>query len=167
MVWHDPRTWVAGEKPPAATLNEHIRDNFKAIGDPWAAWGTAPAWTAATTNPVLGNGTLTHGLLTAGKSVGFWVEMVAGGTTTFGSGSWLLSLPYTPNGIRWVFNGVARDSSANQSYPLFFERSGSLLAFRALPSTAGNPFSNANSTVPFTWASGDSWTVMASLMEIG
>lgn len=31
MGWTSPRTWVAGEKPPAATLNAHIRDNFNAI----------------------------------------------------------------------------------------------------------------------------------------
>lgn len=30
-VWTTPRTWVAGEKPPASTLNAHIRANFNAI----------------------------------------------------------------------------------------------------------------------------------------
>lgn len=38
MVWTSPRTWVAGEKPSAATMNLHIRDNLKAIGDPWTSW---------------------------------------------------------------------------------------------------------------------------------
>jgi hypothetical protein len=31
MGWTSPRTWVAGEKPSAATMNAHIRDNFNAI----------------------------------------------------------------------------------------------------------------------------------------
>jgi len=29
--WTVPRTWVAGEKPPAATLNDHIRNNLEAL----------------------------------------------------------------------------------------------------------------------------------------
>ena len=29
--WTAPRTWVAGEKPPAATLNDHIRNNLEAL----------------------------------------------------------------------------------------------------------------------------------------
>lgn len=29
--WTAPRTWVAGEMPPAATLNSHIRDNLEAL----------------------------------------------------------------------------------------------------------------------------------------
>lgn len=31
MVWTSPRTWVAGEKPSAATMNLHIRDNLNAL----------------------------------------------------------------------------------------------------------------------------------------
>lgn len=31
MGWTTPRTWVAGEKPSAATLNTHIRDNLNAL----------------------------------------------------------------------------------------------------------------------------------------
>ena len=31
MGWTAPRTWVAGEKPPASTLNTHIRDNLIAL----------------------------------------------------------------------------------------------------------------------------------------
>lgn len=30
-IWTLPRTWVAAEKPPAATLNTHIRDNLDAL----------------------------------------------------------------------------------------------------------------------------------------
>lgn len=29
--WTAPRTWVGAEKPTAATLNSHIRDNFEAL----------------------------------------------------------------------------------------------------------------------------------------
>jgi hypothetical protein len=29
--WTAPRTWVAAEKPPASTLNDHIRNNLEAL----------------------------------------------------------------------------------------------------------------------------------------
>jgi hypothetical protein len=29
--WTTPRTWVAGEKPTAATMNAHVRDNLTAL----------------------------------------------------------------------------------------------------------------------------------------
>lgn len=31
MAWTNPRTWVAAEKPTAATMNLHIRDNLNYI----------------------------------------------------------------------------------------------------------------------------------------
>lgn len=31
MAWTDPRTWVAGEVPNAATFNTHVRDNFRML----------------------------------------------------------------------------------------------------------------------------------------
>ena len=31
MGWTNPRTWVAGEKPTAAVMNQHIRDNLLAL----------------------------------------------------------------------------------------------------------------------------------------
>ena len=33
MTWTAPRTWVAGEKPSAATMNTHIRDDLLALVD--------------------------------------------------------------------------------------------------------------------------------------
>jgi hypothetical protein len=38
MAWTSPRTWVSGEVVTAALLNTHVRDNLKAIGDPWGTW---------------------------------------------------------------------------------------------------------------------------------
>jgi hypothetical protein len=38
MAWTSPRTWVAGEVPTASIFNSHIRDNLKALGDPWETW---------------------------------------------------------------------------------------------------------------------------------
>lgn len=55
-----------------------------------------PAWTAATTNPSIGNGSITGGYQLTGKQVDFWANVVAGSTTTYGTGGiWTLSIPVT------------------------------------------------------------------------
>lgn len=46
MAWTSPRTWVTGEVPTATIFNTHVRDNLKALGDPWTAW--TPTITAQT-----------------------------------------------------------------------------------------------------------------------
>ena len=51
-------------------------------------------WTAATTNPAIGNGTLVGRYARIGKSVTYGVRLKAGSTTTFGSGVWYFSLPF-------------------------------------------------------------------------
>jgi hypothetical protein len=59
-------------------------------------WTTyTPAWTASTTNPVIGNGTLAGWVMRTGKTVFFEILMVPGTSTTFGSGTYSFSLPYT------------------------------------------------------------------------
>lgn len=93
MAWTNPRTWLAGETVTAALLNVQIRDNLKALGDPWTAY--TPSWTADGTNPSLGNGTLSGRFMQAGKLLHWRISLTMGSTTTFGSGAWLFSLPTT------------------------------------------------------------------------
>lgn len=156
MTWNSPRTWVPGEKPPASTLNAHIRDNFKAIGDPWTAY--TPTWTAATTDPAINNGSLLGAFSAAGKLIQFWAQITMGSSTTYGAGSWSIGLPTAAveSTHSWLFSGVAKDTSSGGSFPLFGERvAASRLQLRVLPSTAGNAFANASPASPFTWANTD------------
>jgi len=91
ISWTSPRTWLAGEDPAASVYNQHIRDNFKAIGDAWTSY--SPAWAAATTNPVIGNGTKTGAYIQVGKLIMFRINITAGSTTTWGSGVYTFSYP--------------------------------------------------------------------------
>lgn len=91
MAWTSPRTWVAGEKPTAATLNTHIRDNLKAIGDPWTSY--TPVWTATGSNPTIGNGSITGAYMQAGKLVIGKIKLTLGSTSTVGTLSYRWSLP--------------------------------------------------------------------------
>lgn len=156
MAWTSPRTWVAGEKPTAATLNTHIRDNQKAIGDAWTAYGSGASWTAVSVNPAIGNGTWDAAYMAAGKLIEFRISITMGSTTTYGTGSWLVALPFAPGTGRWTFTGAFRDTSAGTTFPLFGEVSAGVVALRVLPNTAGNAFLAVSSTVPVTAANTDS-----------
>lgn len=58
----------------------------------WADYSVE--WTAATTNPVLNNGTLVGKYRWLDpKVVFFWVRLVPGSSTTYGSGQYRFSLP--------------------------------------------------------------------------
>lgn len=152
MGWSTPRTWVAGEKPSAATFNTHIRDQFNAIGDPWASFTpTLAGWT-------LGNGTLTGRYAQAGKMTWVRVELIVGSSTTI-AGTLLIDLPSSapnlspavavtgaPLGTGWAYD----DSAAAHRY-LFTVRGG--VANRVHARTEAG--SSVAPTVPHTWAAGD------------
>lgn len=105
MAWTTPRTWTTGEVVTAAMLNEQVRDNLDAIGAAWTAY--TPTWTATTTNPTLGNGTLTGDHMTAGKLVLFRITLTFGSTTTVGSGNYRFSAPSVVDGSAWFPIGQA------------------------------------------------------------
>lgn len=163
MAWTAPRTWVAAEKPSAATFNTHVRDNLTYLYDIFAsqAWTNyTPTWTCLTTGPVLGNGTLTGKYCQIGQTVHFIIELTAGTTTTFGTGNFQFDLPVVEFALRWGFRGMARDNSAPGSFPLLAERTASnLLTVKCDSLTAGSQLRSVTNTVPFTWAVSDSLTI--------
>lgn len=81
------------------------------------AWQTfTPAWTAATTNPTLGNGTLVGRYMRIGRTVHVSITLTAGSTTNVGSGTYLFSLPFTAanNGVGYL--GTARFTVGGTPY---------------------------------------------------
>lgn len=84
------RTWTSGEVLTAANMNAQLRDFANGFGA-WASY--TPAWTAATTNPVLGNGTLTGAYRQVQKDIAFRAALIAGSTTTYGTGTWFFTVP--------------------------------------------------------------------------
>lgn len=72
------------------------------------AWTTyTPTWTAASSNPSLGNGTLLGRYSQIGKTVAFRIFLSIGSTTTQGSGTWRFALPFASpsDGSDQVVNG--------------------------------------------------------------
>lgn len=145
MAWTTPRTWVAGEKPSAATLNTHIRDNLAAIGDAWTSY------TPTTTNVTLGNGTLTAAYGQAGKLVWFRVKLTFGSTTAL-TGSPTFTLPVNATAARrFTFDASLYDASAGSPHKGAFavNSSASAISIRDDASVA------LGAAAPFAWTTSD------------
>lgn len=146
-----PRTWVVGETVTAALMNQEIRDQFDSMFAAWTSY--TPAWTATTTNPVVNNGTLTGRYMKYGRTCHVQVDLTCGSTTTYGSGAYSMSLPFTTASVGFRsgtlhaflsqrYLGQALASPSGSTALLFFPASGSV-----------SNLSSAGPTVPITWAS--------------
>jgi hypothetical protein len=149
-----PRTWTAGETVTAALMNSDTRDPIKALSDAYTAY--TPTWTAASTNPVIGNGSITGAYTRVGKFISFRVAITMGSTTTSGTGQWRLTLPVTARSELWGFFVTARDDSVPARYAVYASWSSSgYVEFYAPATTAGNADRTITGTSPFTWAQND------------
>lgn len=122
----------------------------------WTAY--TPVWTGASTNPALGNGTLNARYQKLGpKTVLYVGQLTVGSTTTFGTGSWLMSLPigakvqsplplFLTPGAAFLFD-TSTSANRTSGVSLLYDTTH---VYFAAPAT-----SNVNGTAPFTWASGD------------
>lgn len=75
------------------------------VGGVWQDW--TPTWTAYTTNPAIGNGSLAGRYCTVGKLLNANIYVAFGSTTTAGSGAYSFTYPVAPSNYRFV-NGIYR-----------------------------------------------------------
>jgi len=115
-----------------------------------------PTWASAGTQPALGNGTLTGQYERRGKRVTATLQLVAGTTTTFGTGAWSFSLPFAGGANHYIGQARLADSSTgvNQIAMTLLTSSGSTVS---LISEGSNVSVDLNT--PFVWATGDSATI--------
>ncbi|MEU0634563.1 hypothetical protein, partial [Streptomyces sp. NPDC005989] len=148
----DPRTWNAGEMVTAAMLNQEIRDQLNSMFGAWTNW--TPAWTAATTAPALGNGTMTGRYMKWGRTCMVNLELTMGSTTTYGAGVWSFSLPFTAASAVGSRVGMAQAlGGANRvaGQLIVAPAAGTFTCFFPA-STSVSFLSNNGATNPFTWA---------------
>jgi hypothetical protein len=122
------------------------------------AWTSyTPVWTAASVNPVIGNGTIEGWYKVIGKTCFVRGNIAMGSTTTFGSGEWYVSMPFTAshadailmsanlldNGSAW-YNALLNGARAGFNYK-------TAIQYQAVGGTAND----VNATQPFTWANTD------------
>jgi hypothetical protein len=116
-----------------------------------------PSWTAASVNPVIGNGTIEGYYKVIGKTCFVRGNIAMGSTTTFGSGEWYVSMPFTAshadailmtaqlldNGSAW-YNATLNGARAGFNFKTAIQ----------YQSTGGTAL-DVNATQPFTWANSD------------
>lgn len=149
-----PKTWVVGEVVSAAIMNQEIRDQFNSMFDPWSSY--TPVWTAATTNPGLGNGSIVGRYMKIGRTCYVSVLLTSGSTTTYGSGAYSISLPVQSANAGVVQLGVARVSGASTTWiGQCHVNAGATTAGITTNAASGNAAgANITPTVPETWAAG-------------
>jgi len=122
------------------------------------AWTSyTPSWTAASSNPVIGNGTITGQYKLIGKTCFVRGNIAMGSTTTFGSGEWYVSMPFTAsnadaillnadildNGTAW-YNGLIAGARAGFNFK-------SAIQYQ----NTGGTTDSLSPTTPFTWTNSD------------
>lgn len=148
MVYIEPTVKVSGAGILAADYNQDVRDNFKTLADPWTSY--APTLT----NWTVGNGSLTGNYVKFGRLTFFRLRFDAGSTSTF-VGNPIFGLP----------TEAVTTFSLPCGQALLADSSGSGASFRATRTALINSGTDLllraedgsvlSSTVPWTWASGD------------
>lgn len=145
-------TWLTNEIPTSANMNGQIRDLINGFGA-WTAY--SPSWTSSGTAPALGNGTLTGAYTQIGKMVWWQAALTAGSTTTFGTGTYFLSLPVACSFAGNTPIGHVDLIHAGSQYLGIATLQGSSTTAGFLTQAAAGASALVTATSPFTWASGD------------
>lgn len=121
-----------------------------------------PIWTASTSNPTLGDGTLQGRYIQVGKLVVVFINFVFGSTSSFGVGNHYLSLPFEAQSSGGgKFDGFAR--FRDEGIANYFRIAGiattlSSTQITLFVSLTGND-NNWTPTSPFSMASGDNLVI--------
>ena len=125
----------------------------------YAFYAPSVSWLADSVNPSLGNGTISTRAVRRGRKLAVDISLAMGSTTTFGNGPWYFELP-APFAT-WVAaatsTGIAR----------FFDSGTAFLLGTCVVSAGSrriylfptNGAAGVQSTIPITWATGDSVTL--------
>ena len=150
-------TFTAGQVLTAAELN--------AIGT-WTTY--TPAWTAASTNPVLGNGSISGQYTQINDLVVVLIRLVTGSTTTYGSGRYDFSLPVNYSNLTAFGEALGSatlfDASLAQVH-LGVSVAGPSASTITVRIAAGG-FGDINSGAPFTFANGDTIAIIATYRSV-
>ena len=165
-VFTNPTSTSLLTSPDHAQQHSDINDAVEALEAKVAIGNTVlgawidytPTWTATTTNPVIGNGTITGRYSLVNKTVTAQIYISMGSTTTYGSGNFLLTLPVTAAttlgsfaalGSAWYYDASA--NNATTGIANVNNGSTTIFGLRYTGTNAGN----VTAIAPYTWASGD------------
>ena len=129
----------------------------------WTAY--SPTWTGSSSNPFLGNGTLVGRYKEIGKTVFIYIKLTAGSSTTFGTGYWKFTLPVTAlNSNVVILNTLFLQSPSTwyqgMSYTAYAGGDGTYVV--PVLNQGATASAAVTSSVPFSWATGDTLTITGS-----
>lgn len=122
----------------------------------YGAWFVyTPAWSSSGTQPVLNNGTATGRYCQVGKTVTFHAHIQPGSSTTYGSGTYRVSLPVAPRAGNpsQILQVRVFDNSTGQAY---MGQSTAASLTPTLTVQGSTNLDSAGPTTPITFAAGDS-----------
>lgn len=156
--------------PSFPITNDNLSTDEGELGGEWETW--VPTFTGFT----LGNGTMTAKKTKIGKTVKFRVKVVLGSTSSFAGSTTpvLISLPSTSSadiymqGVTTIGSVDHNDPSASSTFPgglLWETTTTALLVNYAIPSGSYVKNNRSDSNDPFTWVSGDAFTIIGEYEE--
>ena len=139
---------------------------YRAGGGSFGAWAAfTPTWTASTTNPTIGNGTLLGRYLIEGKRMHFSIYIKFGSTTTAGSGTYTIgNLPGTSKSSgmdQQIAPLHIQDSGTTNFHGLYRILAGGTSGLMSV-ADVGNP-RDVTHAVPQTWATGDFMSITGTI----
>lgn len=162
---------TSGTRPASAYEGQQVyeTDTDRVVTWDGTAWQTSaqlgawtaftPTWTATTTNPTLGNGTLTGAYVQIGKTVHYRIRVRFGSTSIRGSGSYRFTLPVTATAIHtgggdFMGYAVLYDDSAGSRWGRHvYSFSNSIIGFGSEVS------SSVTDSSPALWGSPDGFSI--------
>jgi hypothetical protein len=112
-----------------------------------------PTWTAGTTNPAIGNGSLSGFFIRKGQTITATIGVAMGSTTTFGAGEYAFAIPITSAASSIAYVGSVWALNSGVSY-----RVGSAIIVPGSTSVSvyfDNGGTSMSPTQPHTWKNGD------------
>lgn len=130
------------------------------VASSWSSW--TPNWTAATTNPTLGDGALLSRYKRIGVTVFIFIRLTWGTTTNGGAGAWNFSLPFESQFSNLGIPTLCYDNSGAQPYPAIARITTVTTVpriYRIGAHSSTGAIGHVSATHPFTWASSDVLTI--------
>lgn len=128
----------------------HAEDGTHRLGE-WRPWSVD--WRVNGTAASLGDGELIARYMQIGHTVWYVLRLVAGSTTTFGSGAWIFNPPVPAAHNVNVGTAFAIDSSEGDIYPGFVT-----IGRGDTGITLGDSSGVWSASTPMTWAADDGFT---------
>lgn len=116
-----------------------------------------PVWTSSGTAPAIGNGTITGLFSVTNDEVHVVINVVFGSTSTYGTGFWSFSLPFTAAAYTQMLPGYVTDTSVPTFLAsMWVVSAGATIAGGGLLTNGIMTASDLMGTgKPYTWATGD------------